>query len=393
MLPRSFVIKPEFNDLFGDKEKANEVCTIKQIKYRLYPTYQITVQDNRICGVSSSSWLANGSSLIRVSSYAHPSSLIDGSIQAHNDTILKQGSNLEPRTKSLFLHIRFPVIESIRTNEDTYATLICSPATNNHVKGDNSDRVSFEPQSPEGGKVIQAAAAKDEHELGLKLTTRLPILRGNAVRVDESSDEPVVEESQRRQLISTVQGVHLELKQKPATFQTINSSESSTAPLLTSSPLLKTIATTVVTEEQPQEAITSSSRLSRGNETTLMSIQQADKPIFRPGDRGETTNITKIKDANRLTSDNRSPLRPFETAYHYQQNQQQQPQQRQETHCSNNIANTNNNYSTVSSSLSAKTTTQKSHITIDSQFAISLMAGLSAFIMIMLILAILIDSL
>jgi hypothetical protein len=95
VLPKSFVIAPEFNDL-AINLATNSVgaCTINQVNYRLYPTFKITVKDFEQCGVKATK---------RKDELGHPIETL------------------------LLLHLRFPVIKSLRTNEDTYATVVCSP--------------------------------------------------------------------------------------------------------------------------------------------------------------------------------------------------------------------------------------------------------------------------
>ena len=159
VLPKSFVIEPEFNDLMERPLVAQEssgsqgACSVKQVKYRLYPTYKVEALDYRLCGVTQrvrklkqvpeldrgiqintddddddddddehgeiadeNSESKRGRTLMRAASWRHKSHYRANQTAARliDETVF-------------VLNIRFPIIKSLRTDEDTYATLICSP--------------------------------------------------------------------------------------------------------------------------------------------------------------------------------------------------------------------------------------------------------------------------
>lgn len=138
MLPKSFVIEPEFNDLPSDTsdDGPNEgaiasACTIKQVSYRLYPTYRISVRDNNLCGVtSSSSSIAVNDNVVR-SNLVLPSSRGEHAMRIQRselDELDKLDDTIYASKASLLVvHIRFPVVKSLRTKEDSYASLVCAP--------------------------------------------------------------------------------------------------------------------------------------------------------------------------------------------------------------------------------------------------------------------------
>lgn len=232
VLPKMFVIQPEFNDLTHDDslDLIKSHCTINQIKYRLYPTYKILARDYRLCGITSSTVRDHkqqqqqrrrrrrrlASHHLKLESNGHdvddndyasppssPSSSNNNSFlierrgrqnmshaDRHVQSDSQSGSDLGRQI--FMLNIRFPVIKSLRTEEDTYATLICSPeqqSRSKHVKTSNGHSSGSEDNG-----TTQDSENEDEE---LASDDSVAHNRGNN---NNLRDETVLGDESRRQL-------------------------------------------------------------------------------------------------------------------------------------------------------------------------------------------------
>lgn len=152
VLPTSFVIEPEFNDIVDPKAPPS-LCLITPIKHRLHPTYKIEVRDFKTCGVRSAQVRAS----LDEDSSDHPGAPIETLLNRLHDkkkhsngtesllgsrkiraglrkyrnkkhlkrAITSPNKSSASLVRVLQVNIRFPVVKSLRTDEDTYATLIC----------------------------------------------------------------------------------------------------------------------------------------------------------------------------------------------------------------------------------------------------------------------------
>lgn len=148
------MIEPEFNDIV-DSKLSPSLCLIIPIKHRLHPTYRIYVKDLRACGVRFKQVRTNldedtprlqgtalGDLITRRIDPKKPKNGLDsllGSNRMRNETggmrkyrnkkyfkrAIKPASASSSLRGVLQVNIRFPVVKSLRTDEDTYATLIC----------------------------------------------------------------------------------------------------------------------------------------------------------------------------------------------------------------------------------------------------------------------------
>lgn len=222
------MIEPEFNDL-STSGLARGFCTIKQVNYRLYPTYRIQANNYKFCGVtswfdeSSSSLSAKGA--ISQAGFEHKrrrhrrNYAQNNELQSEVVDVTKYEKQEQLTDNKLFLlHIRFPVIKSLRTNEDTYATLICSPENKYEEESDQSFN---ESGFYSAGNLSAVKARNDEleqsddedifntqrqqSESGINLprnhtgvqNARRPTETGNNLKYDNSDTEPFGEESDR----------------------------------------------------------------------------------------------------------------------------------------------------------------------------------------------------
>lgn len=173
MLPKSFVIDPEFNDI-ADPEATPSRCLIIPIKHRLHPTYRIQVKDFRSCGVRSTQVREDlgedttddqsapiGKPLSKLQDSNKQKTSIEsllGLTRRHNATsglrkyrnkkylkrAIKSPSSSSSLRRILQVNIRFPVVRSLRTDEDTYATLICElDESGSYPQADADDRNSL----------------------------------------------------------------------------------------------------------------------------------------------------------------------------------------------------------------------------------------------------------
>lgn len=148
------MIEPEFNDL-STSGLTTGSCIIKQVKYRLYPTFRIQANNYKLCGVSLV-WSDESSAAAATPATTSKAGFeLKGHRQRHNyvqnnellQSELVDGTKYERQgqrmaNRLLLLNIRFPVVKSLRTNEDTYATLICPPEIKHEEYQSNDDESS-----------------------------------------------------------------------------------------------------------------------------------------------------------------------------------------------------------------------------------------------------------
>lgn len=166
------MIEPEFNDALNNGS-SSKLCTIIPVKYRLYPTYRIFASSYQACGISSSfeeeEWTDENDDLDR-------------------SKLGRKGTDFDPkvgRKSPLFLlNIRFPVIRSLRTHDDTYATLVCSPDDDREVVEEVENDIGHQGE-------------RSDRSGSRAATTNLPL----SIERDDL-DEPSVEESRRRQVLT-----------------------------------------------------------------------------------------------------------------------------------------------------------------------------------------------
>lgn len=222
VVPKSFVVPPEFNDLAEDErpELVGSRCTISQVKYRLYPTYRLLVRDYRLCGVTSNHGGGgddDGQSndhrrraLKLESKHESYSSSFDrangGEIREHardeniwppktvnGRHVSSTNEEKTARVERVFmLNIRFPVIKSLRTEEDTYATLICSPEQ--QAQQTSPGRVTLRLAGSENDDDKDENDDDDDNEEELEGDDS--IIGGNK---DNNLREPVMGDESRRQ--------------------------------------------------------------------------------------------------------------------------------------------------------------------------------------------------
>jgi len=132
VLPKHFVIEPEFNDLparvNGDKRRVAEQCRLTAVKSRLYPTFELLATNFGLCGVTSKlvdqrEGPSESSQEFLENSHRGGKSL-DYDLDYETEAEAREEGG---RRLVHLLNIRFPVVKWLRTNEDTYATLVCSP--------------------------------------------------------------------------------------------------------------------------------------------------------------------------------------------------------------------------------------------------------------------------
>lgn len=195
MAPKSFVIEPEFNDLpsgLDDNSSVRGACSVKQVNHRLYPTYRISVKDNSLCGVSPSS--SSSTSLndnAARNNHVHLQGLsgeqTDGPQHSGLDELDKLDDTIYASKASLLvLHIRFPVVKSLRTDEDIYVSLVCAP----EIEAVVSRR--FAASSTPNKPPVNPRQDRQRHEQTMPSRQAL----GNGLRAAGDLVEPSMEESQ-----------------------------------------------------------------------------------------------------------------------------------------------------------------------------------------------------
>lgn len=243
VLPKSFVVAPEFNDL-STSRLARGFCTIKQVNYRLFPTYRIQANNYELCGVTS--WFGESSSLSPLTTGTSQAGFgLKGRRHRHN---YMQNNELQsevadatryerPRqstNNALFmLLLRFPVIKSLRTNEDTYATLICSPGNKNEEEEEfyqdndesksqstdsSAEKVHNDVSEKSDGDVYASQKQQSEsvttissNAFGVR-NARRPSETDNNLKHDDSNTEPLGEESDRMYQVSVLPPPEMPLK-------------------------------------------------------------------------------------------------------------------------------------------------------------------------------------
>lgn len=375
------------------------------MNYRLYPTYKLSARDHRLCGVAS--WTPNNSGFSkadRTLPTPHSKRNSSTNVSARNNKVaseeqsymLKTQSQLDPSTLYL-LHVRFPVIKLLRTNEDTYATLICSPNSKDHpgalLEEDNNYQEDYQGRELRVDvNELLPPEIKDKYNEQGRSATEQSLTRYNDLGDD--SNEPIVEESQQHQQRVQFPLANLTLETEKTSKKIISepqnytekSASSSISPILTTA-LLSTITTEATNETKDRREIVLSTSKSQSDE------QQAIISI-PPSGIEETKNINKSHSDNKLNDGTKAIIR-------------------------SGIDNTN-----LFSSLNITTTLQKRHVTannhgkgnissgkwpssplirgggsqrssfiINSQLGLFVLAIMSSLLIIALILAIIVDNL
>ena len=269
MLPKSFVIEPEFNDLAKAKQ-VHELCKLIPIPSRLYPTFRLTVLDFQACGVTRGRRQASGAAASRsrvansnndnreeeegeggdgdddekeereggyeLGRHRHDehdaavglghqqfgaqseraagrgrrkttaakrqrrSHLLDALAGADRWNDDEFGTN-SPELMSepdgdeyLLLNIRFPVIKALRTNEDTYATLVCAVPAAGGIGGARDGRESGQLGGADRRRLSGQQANWNLHEAEIQDESRqrTRVVKSEQHELGQASDSPTV---------------------------------------------------------------------------------------------------------------------------------------------------------------------------------------------------------
>lgn len=172
---------------------------------RLYPTFSLLAKDHRLCGITTWTPSENDSSSEAYLVQNRPEKLRDNlaNSAAHNgiEANSEKNSHLKAKinTQSVYLlHVRFPVIKLLRTNEDTYATLICSPSFGDYIgteqdENDNHQQNQGRDLRLDLGEVLKPENTDryDEHPRS--------IIERSRTGYNDLTDEQLVEESRQHQ--------------------------------------------------------------------------------------------------------------------------------------------------------------------------------------------------
>lgn len=220
VMPKSFVIDPEFNDLSNENGKARAYCTITQVKYRLYPTYRLLAQDHRLCGVTLAQRVTpksltgvdddmsenddNSDDETVNNSGTHWSLPPTGLVAKSLAKQFNGGQRYLPENSVLILNIRFPVIKSLRTNEDTYATLVCSLGHNRANRyGGGGSASPMTVARPDGAREPmnsgEIEVSEPDHPDEDLQSDSVPPSRSSDKSGNYLKDEPVVDAESRRE--------------------------------------------------------------------------------------------------------------------------------------------------------------------------------------------------
>lgn len=182
-------------------EGSHRLCTIKQVNTRLYPTYSLLARDHRLCGITTWTPNENGSSFKPHLEQSKPkltrdSSAVYNGIEANSEENIRLKAKINPHSVYL-LHVRFPVIKLLRTNEDTYATLICSPSFGDYIRTEQDEKNNQEENLRLNlSEVLQPENTDRYDEQHKSIFERS---RAGYNELGDDSNEQIVEESRQHQ--------------------------------------------------------------------------------------------------------------------------------------------------------------------------------------------------
>lgn len=253
------------------------------MNYRLYPTYVIEAKNFQLCGVTSSKQddlsveydRTKVTHQVRRRQQARQPS--DFSTESHSvpdvsSNELSIARDEDQIEQVYLLNVRFPVIKSLRTNEDTYATLMCSPDTQPRRNYDKQQQRSdmevsrFTSSIDDIGDVWED---KNSTTAGKSSTTSRSITLMRAVpqslsKNEEELDEPIVEESRQS-----------DSRAAPDRIQVRDSHKSGSKELAPTSSSTTTSTTTTTSSSSSTSAITSTPNI-------LLSMKIAENKTSSP---------------------------------------------------------------------------------------------------------------